>query len=176
MKTWIVAAAASLALAGAARAEVAEQWDTGFTTRNVVEVKATRERAYAALGEIGRWWNGAHSYSQNPANMTLTLKPGGCFCEALPGGGVQHGVVIMAWPAQGLLRLEAALGPLQDMGVSAELTFQIKPKGAGVEVIQTYTVGGGRPGLPKIVAAGVDQVVAEQLKRFATYVETGKPE
>ena len=41
--------------------------------------------------------------------MTLTLKPGGCFCEALPGGGVQHGVVIMAWPAQGLVRLAKRL-------------------------------------------------------------------
>ena len=174
---WAWAAMAAVAIASGARAEVAEQWETGFTTRNVVEVSAGADRAYAALGEIGRWWGPDHTYSRTASNMTLELKPGGCFCEAVPGGGVKHGAVVLAWPAQGTVRIEAALGPLQEMGVVGVLTFKITPKTGGVvEVLQTYTVGGGRAGLPKIVSSGVDQVVGEQLKRFEKYVETGKPE
>lgn len=170
------AGALALLIGGAARAEVSEPWDTGFTTRNVVQIAARPDRAYAALGEIGRWWSSAHTYSRNAANLSLALKPGGCFCETLPGGGVQHGTVILAWPAQGILRLDAPLGPLQEMGVTGRLTFEIKPKGEGVEVVQTYTVSGGRAGISKMVGAGVDGVVAEQLRRYARYVETGKPE
>lgn len=98
MKAIVAAALAASALAGAARAEVAEQWDTGFTAKNVVEVKVTKARAYAALGEIGRWWSSDHTYSNASANMTLAMQPGGCLCERLPGGGVQHGVVVLAWP------------------------------------------------------------------------------
>jgi hypothetical protein len=171
------AALAAVVIAGTAHAEVAEQWETGFTTRNVVEVAARPERAYAALGEIGRWWSNSHTYSGSAANMTLELKPGGCFCEALPGGGVKHGTVVQAWPAQGVVRIEAALGPLQEMGVAGALTFKITPKPGGVvEVVQTYTVGGGRAGLPKMVSGGVDQVVGEQLRRYEKFVETGKPD
>ena len=174
---WLLALLASATTTAAARAEVAEQWDTGFTTRNVVEVSARADRVYAALGEVGRWWGNDHTYSGSASNMTLELKPGGCFCEALPGGGVQHGAVVLAWPAQGMVRIDAALGPLQEMGVSGALTFTIKPKGTGVvEVVQTYTVGGGRAGLPKMVSAVVDQVVGEQLRRFEKYVETGRPQ
>jgi hypothetical protein len=177
MKIAIAAALAACAMASAARAEVVEQWDTGFTTRNVVTLKATKARAYAALGEIGRWWSDDHTYSHAASNMTLALKPGGCFCEVLPGGGVEHGTVLMAWPDQGLLRIAAALGPAQQLGVSGVLTFQIKETGAGkVEVTQTYTLSGGRPGFAQGAAAPVDGVVGEQLRRYAKYVETGKPD
>jgi len=53
-------------------------------------------------------------------------------------------VVALAWPDHGTLRLEAVLGPLQDEGAAGALTFVIKPKGSGVEVVQTYNVGGLR--------------------------------
>lgn len=166
---------AALAFATTAGAEVVRQDDGGFQLRNVAQVKATPARAYAALGEIGRWWNGAHSYSGRAANLSLELKPGGCFCESLPdGGGVEHGRVLLAWPAQGLLRLDAPLGPLQPEGLSAVLTFQIRPNGDGVEVVQTFAIGGTRPGLASQLA--VDQVVGEALARYARYLETGKPE
>ncbi|MCR5878210.1 ATPase [Phenylobacterium sp. J367] len=172
-----LAACAALTLAGAARAEVVRQDDTSFQLRNVVQSKTTPQKAYAALGEIGRWWNGAHSYSGQASNLRLELKAGGCFCETLPdGGGIEHGRVVMAWPSQGTLRLDAALGPLQQEGVSAALTFEIKPKGDGVEIVQTYAVGGARPGMPKAFAAGVDAVMREALTRLGRYAETGKPE
>jgi len=176
MKLAVTAVLAAAMLAGAARAEVAQQWDGGFTSRNVVEITAKADRVYAALGEIGRWWSNDHTYSGSASNMTMPLQPGACFCEALPGGGVAHGTVVQAWPAQGTVRLDAALGPLQGMGVSGALTWTIKPKANGVvEVVQVYAVGGAPPAVAKGAAAGVDGVMKEALLRFEKYVETGKP-
>jgi hypothetical protein len=173
MRTAILAAVLAT-IAGVARAEVTAEADAGFTTRNVVEVAARADKVFAALGQVGRWWNPAHSYSGKAENLTLELKPGGCFCEALPGGGVRHATVAMVMPPS-TLRLDGALGPLQAEGVSGALTFELKPKGESVEVVQTYRVGGGAPGLSKAYAAIVDQVLAEQLTRFERYVETGRP-
>ncbi|HEY8615269.1 ATPase [Phenylobacterium sp.] len=173
----MLAAAAVLACAGAAHAEVVRQDETSFQLRNVAQAKATPARAYAALGEIGRWWNGAHSYSGQAANLRLELKPGGCFCETLPdGGGVEHARVVMAWPSQGTVRLDGALGPLQQEGVAAALTFEIKANGDRVEIVQTYAVGGARPGMAKAFAGPVDAVMREALTRYARYLDTGKPE
>jgi len=177
MKLAIAAAAALLLTAGAARAEVAEQTETTFRTRNVVEISAPPAKVYAAMGEIGRWWSSAHTYSGKASNLTMPLKAGGCFCEALPdGGSVAHGTVAIAWPTQGLFRINGALGPLQEQGVSGALTFQLRPKGAATEVVQVYAVGGAKPGLPQQYAAPVDQVVREQLLRLEKFVETGKPD
>lgn len=175
MKLLMIAAALTLS-AGAAHAEVAERSGSGFRIRNVVEVNAPAAKVYAALGEIGRWWDDAHTYSGKAVNMSLKLEPGACFCEALPNGGVRHGVVDIAWPQQGMLRIDGALGPLQDEGATGALTFQIKPKGQGVEVVQTYHVGGMRPAAAESFAGPVDQVMRTQLLRLGKYVETGKPQ
>lgn len=169
-----IAAIALLLGAGPAAAEVKLAEGGVMRLENKVVVKATPEQVYTALGEIGRWWNGAHSYSRNAANMTIELKPGGCFCEALPGGGVKHGEVSIAWPGL-MVRILAALGPLQDEGVTGALTFTLKKVEGGTEIVQTYNIGGLRPQLLQ-AAPGIDAVVREQLGRLATYVETGKPE
>lgn len=175
MKTGLaaVAAAALLLAAGAAQAEVKVAEGGVIRIENRAVVKAPPEKVYAAIGEIGRWWNGAHSYSQNAGNMTLELKPGGCFCEALPGGGVKHGEVALAWPGM-MVRILAALGPLQDEGVGGALTFTLKKVPDGTEIVQTYNIGGLRPQMLQ-AAPVIDQVVREQLVRLASYVETGKP-
>jgi len=170
-----VLAGAALALgAGAAWAEVKSTWEAGLRTENRVVIAAPPEEVYLALGEIGRWWNGAHSYSGKSDNMTIQLKPGGCFCEALPGGGVKHGEVILAWPSQ-TLRIQGGFGPLQDEGASGALTFNLKKVEGGTEVTQTYAIGGLRPEMVK-AAPVFDRVFGEQLTRFKSYVETGKPE
>lgn len=171
----IIAAAVLVLTAGAARAEVTARSDTGFTTRNVVEIAGTADQTYAALVQVGRWWSPEHTYSGRAENLSLEAKAGGCFCEALAsGGGVKHAQVVMAMPAS-MLRLDGALGPLQAEGVTGALTFEIKAKGSGVEVIQTYKVGGGDPALAKTFATAVDQVLTAQLERFERFVETGRP-
>jgi uncharacterized protein YndB with AHSA1/START domain len=168
-----LAGAAMLLAAGAAQAEVKSTWDSGLRLESKAVVKASPERVYAALGEIGRWWNGAHSYSAKAENMTLALQPGGCFCEALPGGGVKHAEVILAIPGQ-LLRVQGGFGPLQDEGASGALTWTLKAVEGGTEITQTYSVGGLRPEMVK-AAPVFDSVLGEAFQRFTTYVDTGKP-
>ena len=161
---------AALAIAGSAHAEVKSASETGFRIENRTTVSATPEQVWTALGEVGRWWSSDHTYSGSALNMTMALKPGACFCEAVPGGGVEHGRVIMAWPERRLLRVQAALGPLQDQGVNAVLSFEVKAAPGGAEVIQTYNVGGARPEIIEI-APGVDAVVGEQLLGLKAFVE-----
>ena len=180
MKSILIAAAAIALLAAApARAEVKQSWAAGFRLENGATIDAPPEKVWAALGQVGKWWNGAHSYSGDSANMTMALTPGGCFCEALPklgaGAGVQHGVVVMAMPSQ-TLRINAPLGPLQGEGVAAALTFTLKATAdGGTEVVESFNVGGARPEIVGY-AAGIDGVVGEQLTRLKAFVETGKPQ
>ena len=82
---------AALAMAGSAQAAVVSTAEVGFRIENRAQVAATPDRAWQALGEIGRWWSSSHTYSGDAANVTIEMKPGGCWCEALPGGGIEHG-------------------------------------------------------------------------------------
>ena len=162
--------------AGAASAEVVSAGEDGFTVRNTVEIAAPPARVYAALGEPGRWWQPDHTWSGDAANLSLDLRAGGCFCEKLPdGGGVEHLRVVMARPGQ-LLRLSGALGPLQGEGVSGALTFELKPKGVGTELVQTYVVRGFSTADAARWSAPVGGVLKTQLERLDRYVETGRPD
>jgi uncharacterized protein YndB with AHSA1/START domain len=175
MRGWILAALAALALGGAARAEVVETNGQGFRLKAVRQINAPPARVYKAIGEIGRWWDGEHSYSGNAQNITLPLQANACWCETIPGGGsVRHGVVVLAWEAQGMIRADAALGPLQDEGVTGALLFQLKPKNGGTELTVTYNVGGARDVIAK-AGPGVDGVLNGAWDRLKRYVETGKP-
>lgn len=153
------------ALAAPAAGEVQSASPTGFELVNVAIVNAPPAQVYAMLGEPARWWNKAHTYSGDAANLRQELKAGGCFCETIPADGstIEHGRVVFAQPGK-TLRLHAALGPLQQEGVSAALTWSLKPVTGGTEVTQTYVVGGFvRTGADKL-APIVDRVMAEQLK------------
>jgi len=175
MRIAVLAAVTALALAGAARAEVVETNAQGFRLKSVLQIKAPPARVYQAIGEIGRWWDGAHSYSGKAENITLPLQANACWCETIPGGGsVRHGVVVLAWPEQGMIRADAALGPLQDEGVTGALYFQIKPKDDGSELTVTYNVGGVRDVTLK-AAPLVDGVLNGGWARLKRYVETGRP-
>ena len=175
MKTAICAATAALALGGSAQAAVVNTWESGFRIENrAVATTATADQAWTALGQIGHWWASEHTYSGSNGNLTIEMKPGGCWCEALPGGGVEHGRVVLVWPEQRMLRIDGALGPLQDEGVSAALTWQIKEVTGGVEIVQTYHVGGVRPEMMKN-ASLIDQVLAQQVEYLRAYLQPPVP-
>ena len=175
MRTWLLAAMAALSLAGAARAEVVETNAQGFRLKAVRQIKAPPAQVYKAIGEIGRWWDGEHSYSGKAENITMPLQANACWCEAMPGGGsVRHGVVVLAWPEQGMIRADAALGPLQDEGVTGALLWQLKPKDGATELTVTYNVGGARAAMAK-AGPVVDAVLTAGWDRLKRYVETGKP-
>jgi uncharacterized protein YndB with AHSA1/START domain len=114
----------------------------------------------------GLWWSSKHSWSGQAANMTLDPRVGGCFCERWKGGEAEHGRVLQAVPGK-LLRLSAPLGPMQSMGVSAVLTFELVPVGAATEVRLRYIVGGNFGMDPRVLAPAVDGVLREQLSGLA---------
>ncbi len=163
-------AAAVATLAGVAHAEVIASTADSFTLEKTIGMDVAAGDAFQSVAAVGSWWEDAHTYSGLASNMTLELTPGGCFCESLPGGGVEHGRVIVAWP-QRMVRLDAALGPLQEMGATGVLTFAWTPTPGepfGQKLTMTYVVNG--PGVGAIDPL-VDQVLATQFAGWVAYLQ-----
>lgn len=160
------------ALAAPAGAEVKAADINGLYVQQVVTIAAPPAKVWAALLAPGRWWDSAHSWSGDAANMTLEPKAGGCFCEAMPKvkGEAQHGRVAQIVPEK-LLRLRGELGPFQAMGVSGALSWELKPVAGGTELSQSYAVGGFVPGGFQGFAPMVDKVMAGQIARLKDFVE-----
>ena len=156
-------------LSAPAAAEVISSGPNGFALRSSATVAASPADTYAQLTRVGEWWNGAHSYSGDAANMTLEARAGGCFCERVPegNGSIEHGRVVYAQPDQAL-RLSGALGPLQQEGVSGALTWTLKAVPQGTEITQTYVVGGYFTHGAQPLAPLVDTVMTEQFDRLVT--------
>jgi uncharacterized protein YndB with AHSA1/START domain len=166
---------AGLAAAATARADVVTVDTAGFQIKNTLIIHSTPDKVYAALSEIGQWWNPAHSFSGKSANLSLQARAGGCFCEKLAdGGSAQHMVVIYAAPDREL-RLNGALGPLQTEAATGVLTLSLKAKGHATELTEVYTVGGWTKGGWVTWASAVNAVLLDQITRLKSYVETGKP-
>jgi uncharacterized protein YndB with AHSA1/START domain len=168
-------ALALIAAGAAASAEVVDVGDNGFTVRNTATVAADADRAWAALVDVGKWWDPAHTYSGDSANLSLDPKPQGCWCERLSGKpAVVHMTVLFAQPCK-LLRMSGGLGPLQSMAVTGTMTWTLAPAGNGTAVELTYLVGGYNRGGFKDLAPGVDSVLRAQFDRYVRFVNTGKP-
>lgn len=151
-------------LAMPAQAEVKSSSPSGFEVESKAVIAKSPQEVYAALGQVGSWWNNQHTYSGKAANMTLELRAGGCFCEKIPDddGSIEHARVIYARPGQAL-RVQGGLGPLQAEAALGTLTWSLKPVQGGTEVTQTYVVGGYVRGGADKMAPIVDTVLAEQL-------------
>jgi hypothetical protein len=174
MMGW-AALAAGLALSGVARADVVEAQPGGFQVKQSVEIAAPADKVWASLGQIGAWWNPAHTWSQDAKNLTLELKPGGCFCEALShGGGARHLTVVLVSTGKTVV-LEGTLGPLTFSGGDGHLVWSLAEKDAHTTLTQTYYVGGYFPGGFDKIAPALDGVLTDQIQRLKAYVETGKP-
>jgi hypothetical protein len=169
-------ASAALACATAARAEIVSAGPSGFNLRHVAEVPNPAPVVWAALTDIGKWWNPEHTYSGDSRNLMLEPTVRGCLCEKLSlYAGIEHARVIYAVPAK-TLRLSGALGPLQDFGVSGVLTWNIEPAGGGSKITLTYNVGGFADRPLADWAPLVDEMLGGQLKRLARFVSQGSPE
>ena len=84
-----------------ASAEVVDAGATGFSIKVNSEVNATPSTVFRLLSEqIGRWWDSAHTFSGSAANLTIEPRVGGCFCERLRNGGVQHMIVTIVTTSQ----------------------------------------------------------------------------
>jgi uncharacterized protein YndB with AHSA1/START domain len=107
------------------------------------------------------WWPSDHTWSGDRANLSLSGQAGGCFCERWAGGSVEHGRVVMSMPGR-LLRLSAALGPLQEMGVTGVITFALEEKDGTTTLVATHRVSGDAAHKLEALAPIVDQVNALQ--------------
>jgi hypothetical protein len=162
-----------LAIAGVSRAEVLDSAAGGFTVRETVVANVPASKVWESLIQPAGWWSSSHTFSHDARSLTLAPKPGGFWLETLPsGGGVRHMVVVYVDPPA-VLRLEGALGPLQDFGVAGHLTFRLAAQGAGTLIVATYDVGGHAPGGLDRLADPVDRVLGEQLTRLKARAETG---
>jgi uncharacterized protein YndB with AHSA1/START domain len=157
--TFVLGLAAAPALAA-----VASVTPQSFVINHRAEVNATPSAVYAALGQIPQWWNPAHTYSGKSENLSLDMRAGGCWCETWDGGSIEHAGVLYAGRDK-MLRLEGGFGPLQDLAVTAVLTFSIATVEGKTVLTMNYRVRGPDANLDKL-APIVDKVVGEGFERL----------
>lgn len=152
-------------LSAVSQAKVVIANDNNFIIEHEVIVPITAQASYRLLGKPSQWWSSEHTWSGDAKNMSMQLKAGGCFCEKWKANSVMHAQVISAQPGT-VLRLQGAFGPLQDMAVTAVLTFSLKHEQSGTRVQLRYRVRGiDRHKLAGLDAA-VDTSLGEQLESF----------
>lgn len=167
---------AALCSLTAARAEVTNTADNGFTVQHQTLVAGNAEAVWKAMTAPSRYWNADHSWTGDAENFYLVPQAGGCFCELIrtksedniksSEGSVQHMRVIYAHNNK-MLRMSGALGPLQSEAVVGTLTMQLQPQGQATVVRFTYKVGGYMEFPVDQIAPAVDGVIGEQLARLA---------
>ncbi len=167
-----IAALGALAFSAPAQAEVIAETQGAFVTRDSQTVSADLRETWMLLISPAKWWNSAHTFSGESANMTLTPQAGGCFCERIPAketastiglaGSVEHMSVVLAIPDQAL-RMEGALGPLQSEPVKAVLTVTLSESDAGTKIDFEYAVAGFMRFETAAIAKAVDGVISQQL-------------
>lgn len=172
----ITACAAFFLTQGPASAEIVEQGEGSFVTRNAVVVKATPLEAWQALITPSKWWSSSHTWSADAENLYISPQGGGCFCELLPEpadapegvrrGSAQHMVVVLADPGRAL-RMRGGLGPLQSEPAQGVLTVTLTPTDKGTVIVFEYVVGGYMRFETPEIAKAVDGVIGQQLAGLA---------
>lgn len=177
MRTLLSLMAAGLSgLAVPVRAEVAQKNETGFVVRVAGEIAASPAEAWKAFVTPSQWWNSAHTFSGDSANLTLDAVANGCFCEKMPvpkdapagqkPGSVMHMRVLYSEPYRAL-RMSGGLGPLQSEAVIGTMTVTFKPidgpSGKGTRILWEYVVGGFMRYKADTISAAVDKVLGDQL-------------
>ncbi len=156
-----------------ASAEVVSASAHGFETRHSINLVIPRERAFAAIGQIQRWWSKDHTYSGDASRLTLQLRPGGCFCERLDGGGgIEHLRVTYIQPGERIV-LTGGLGPLLFQATAGVMDIKVERIAGGSRISMNYRAAGFAGGGAEKMAPQVDQVLEEQMKRLRTFAAAG---
>jgi hypothetical protein len=101
--------------------------------------------------------------------MSLQLRAGGCWCEALDnGGGIEHMRVAFIQPGERIV-LTGSLGPLLYEATSAVMDVKVDRIAGGAKVTMNYKAAGFAKGGAAAMAPLVDSVLADQMKRFRVY-------
>ncbi len=158
-----------MATASPAAAEVLSSGPNGFEVQETVNLVVPQASAYAAFGQLGQWWNKEHTYSGDAARMSLQLRPGGCLCEPLEGGGgIEHLRVTYLKPGEEIV-LTGSLGPLLYQATVGVMDVKFERIAGGTKVTMNYRAAGFVKNDGVKTAALVDQVLAEQMRRYRTY-------
>jgi uncharacterized protein YndB with AHSA1/START domain len=162
--------ALSLALIAApASATVVGADSHGFELRHTIDVPLAPAQALAAFGKVGSWWSKDHSYSGDASRLSLELRPGGCWCEALEGGGgVEHMRVAMVQPGERIV-LTGGLGPLLFEATSGVMAVRAIKTPTGSQLVINYRAAGFARANGTEMALGVDKVLREQVERLRVF-------
>ena len=167
MRSLIVVA--GVVMASPASASVINAGEHGFEVQNSVNLVIPQEQAFAAFGQVGQWWNKEHTYSGDANRMSLQLRPGGCFCEPLDGGGgIEHMRVTYVQPGERVV-LTGSLGPLLYEATSGGMDVKVERIAGGSRVTMNYRAAGFAKGGAAAMAPLVDQVLGDQLKRYRVF-------
>ena len=166
MRTWLLGMA--VVIAAPAAAEVVSADAHGFEIRHTANLVVPQPAAFAAIGDVRNWWSKDHTYSGNAANLSLVIRPGGCFCERFDGGGIEHLRVTYIQPGE-RITLTGALGPLLFQAVSGVMDIQVERIAGGSRITMNYRAAGFAKGNGATLAPAVDQVLGEQMKRLRAY-------
>ncbi|GLR47778.1 SRPBCC family protein [Sphingomonas astaxanthinifaciens] len=160
---------AVMAAASPALAEVKSAGSNGFEVEQRAEVAVPPAILYRAFADLPGWWSDAHTYSGKAANLSLDLRPGGCWCERLPrGGGVEHMRVAYVEPGKRVV-LTGSLGPLLAEATTGVMQVAIDATPTGSVLVINYRAAGFFKGGAAKLAPAVDEVLGEQVKRIGPY-------
>ena len=160
----IAAVLACWPLAGLA--EVKSAAPDAFLIEQRYVINAPAAQVWESLLHPERWWPADHTWSGKRENLSLAAEVGGCFCERWNGNAVEHGRVVFVMPGK-MLRLDAALGPLQELAVSGVITVVLVEKDGATTVTMTHRVSGDASQKLDALAPIVDQVNAQQFGGLA---------
>ncbi|MBL8816435.1 MAG: SRPBCC domain-containing protein [Planctomyces sp.] len=167
----ILLAIGTLSAVRTSSADVKDSSDQGFSSVVSISVNGDPRTVFDTLIKPSKWWNPAHSWSGDAANMSIDPVPGGAFLEKLPDGGFcRHMEVVYAEPGK-LLRMHGGLGPLQEQAIHGSMTVRLRKDGDQTVVDVTYNVTGYVPGGISKWSAPVDGVLSEQFDRLKKSME-----
>jgi hypothetical protein len=169
----IVLALVALLAAAPADAVIVGADSHGFELRHAIDLPVPPAAALAAFGQYGAWWSKDHTYSGDASRLTLQLRPGGCLCERLDGGGgVEHMRVAFYQPGKRIV-LTGGLGPLLFEATAGVMDVQVAKTPAGSRLTLNYRAAGFARGNGTEMAVGVDGVLRQQVERLRLFASKG---
>jgi uncharacterized protein YndB with AHSA1/START domain len=169
MKWFVTVAAALLAAAAPASAEVRSSGPNGFEVEHSISMVVPPQSTFDAFMRIAEWWSPAHTYSGKSSNLSLSLSPGGCFCEQLDGGGgIEHLRVVQVQPGEKVV-LTGGLGPLLHEATAGVMSVTVERVAGGSRLVLNYRVAGFANGGAARLAPLVDKMLGDQLVRLRKY-------
>lgn len=164
----VALAIAAILWSAPAAAEVVSSSPNGFHVRYKASLDVPPGTAFSAFTKVTSWWNPDHTYSGKASALSMQIAPGGCFCEKLPNGGIEHMRVTYVDPGKRLL-LTGSLGPTLFEATTGAMDIKFDPQAGGSRVTMDYKLAGFAAGGADKLAPLVDKVLAEQWSRYEAF-------